>query len=169
MNTPFDRHDSGADPDLLGVIRQVRRRWRMKLALRGAVTVAALTVAVFVIAAFGLESWRFAPGGIVALRVMLPVALLALTGWFFVRPLLGRVTDEQVALYVEQQEASLRAGISSAVEASRMPGAGSPLVKRLIASAVEKCHALEEGRRVERKPLHAYAGAVVLVLVATAA
>src|SRR5688572_4960829 len=109
MNTPFDRQDPAPDADLLGVIRQVRRRWRMKLALRGAVTVAALTVAVFVTAAFGLESWRFAPGAILALRVMLPVALLALTGWFFVRPLLRRVTDEQVALYLEEHEPSLQA------------------------------------------------------------
>src|SRR5687767_3754279 len=111
MNTPFDRHDSGADPDLLGVIRQVRRRWRMKLALRGAAIVAALTVAVFVVAAFGLESWRFAPGAILALRILLPVALLGLTGWFFVRPLLRRVSDEQVALYLEEHEPSLQAEI----------------------------------------------------------
>ena len=64
MRNPFGRNESPADSDLIGIIRQVRRRWRMKLALRGAALVAALTVAVFLAAAFGLESSRFAPGAI---------------------------------------------------------------------------------------------------------
>ena len=42
--------------DLVEVIRQIRRRWRFKLALRGVVLVAAFVVAALVGAAFGLES-----------------------------------------------------------------------------------------------------------------
>src|SRR6185503_2349804 len=167
MRNPFARNESPAESDLIGVIRQVRRRWRMKLALRGAATVAALMVAVFLAAALGLESSRFAPGLILAFRVLLPLALLALVGLFFIRPLLRRVSDEQVALYLEEHEPSLHAEIISAVEASRMPGTPSTLVKRLVDSAIEKARALEDGRRVERKPLNAYAGAVSLVVLAT--
>src|SRR5687767_4982438 len=168
MRNPFGPHhpaaDADADSDLIGVIRQVRRRWRMKLALRGAAIVAALSVLVFLAAALGLESSRFAPGAIAAFRILLPVAMLVLVAVFFVRPLLRRVTDEQVALYLEEHEPSLQAEIISAVEASRQPGTSSTLVKRLVASAVEKAHALEEGRRVERKPLNAYAAATALVV-----
>ena len=40
-------------------------------------------------------------------------------------------------------------------------------MKRLVDSAIEKCRALEEGRRVERRPLKTYAGVVALVCVAT--
>ena len=123
MRNPFGRNESPAESDLIGIIRQVRRRWRMKLALRGAATVAALMVAVFLAAAFGLESSRFAPGAILTFRVVLPIALLVLIGLFFVRPLMRRVTDEQVALYLEEHEPSLQAEIISAVEASRQPGA----------------------------------------------
>ena len=50
-----------SDSDLIGIIHQVRRRWRMKLALRGAAIVAALAVVVLLAAALGLESLRFAP------------------------------------------------------------------------------------------------------------
>ena len=53
------RRPEPESPDLIGVIRQVRRRWRMKLALRGLVLVAALAVAAVAGAAVGLESWRF--------------------------------------------------------------------------------------------------------------
>jgi hypothetical protein len=73
--------------------------------------VAGLAVAAFVAAAFGLESWRFAPGAILALRIVLPIAVLGLIGVFFVRPLLRRVSDEQVALYLEEHEPSLQAEI----------------------------------------------------------
>ncbi|MGH9310266.1 MAG: DUF4175 family protein, partial [Vicinamibacterales bacterium] len=169
MSIPLGRHDTPSDPDLIGIVHQVRRRWRMKLALRGFVLVAALAVAVFVVAAFGLESWRFAPRAILTLRVMLPLAILGLIAFFFVRPLMRRVSDEQVALYLEEHEPSLQAEIISAVEASRGPGAQSPLVKRLVQSAIEKCGTLEEGRRVERRPLKTYAAAFTLVAVATAA
>src|SRR4026209_694687 len=144
MRNPFGRNDSPAESDLIDIIRQVQRRWRMKLALRGAATVAALMVAVFLAATFGLESSRFAPGAILTFRVVLPIALLVLIGPLLVRPLMRRVTDEQVALYLEEHEPSLQAEIISAVEASRMPGTPSTLVKRLVASAVEKAHALEE-------------------------
>jgi Domain of unknown function (DUF4175) len=169
MRIPFGSHEPPADSDLIGIIRQIRRRWRIKLALRGAAMVAALMVAVFLAAALGLESSRFAPGLILTFRVLLPLALLALVGLFFIRPLLRRVSDEQVALYLEEHEPSLQAEIISAVEASRMPGTPSTLVKRLVDSAVEKARALEDGRRVERKPLNAYAGAVSLVVIATLA
>src|SRR5215207_1693235 len=167
MRNPFGRNESPDESDLIGIIRQVQRRWRMKLALRGAATVAALMVAVFLAAAVGLESWRFAPGAIVTLRVLLPLALLALLGVFFVRPLMRRVTDEQVALYLEEHEPSLQAEIISAVEASRTPGASASLARKLVESAIEKCRALDEGRRVERKSLKTYAAAVGLVVVAT--
>ncbi len=167
MRNPFGRNESPAESDLIGIIRQVQRRWRMKLALRGAATVAALMVVVFLAAAFGLESSRFAPGAILTFRVVLPIALLVLLGLFFVRPLMRRVTEEQVALYLEEHEPSLQAEIISAVEASRQPGAQSTLVKRLVDSAIEKCRALEEGRRVERRPLKTYAGVVALVCIAT--
>ena len=169
MRISFGRDDSPSDSDLIGTIRQIRRRWKMKLALRGAVLVAALAVVVFMGAALGLESSRFAPGAILTFRILLPIVILVLIGLFFVRPLLRRVSDEQVALYLEEHEPSLQAEIISAVEASRGPGAQSTLVKRLVESAIEKCHALEEGRRVERKRLNGYAAAFGLVVVATLA
>src|SRR5215218_3172535 len=172
MRNPFARNETPAESDLIGIIRQVQRRWRMKLALRGAATVAALMVAVFLAAAFGLESSRFAPAVIITFRVLLPIALLVLLGVFFVRPLMRRVTDEQVALYLEEHEPSLQAEIISAVEASRTPG-GSPfsatLVRRLVESAVEKAHAVDGGRHVERVPVRRYGvtlAAVTLLAIA---
>ena len=125
------RSPSAPPTDLFGIIAHVRTRWRLKLALRGAACVLGIAFALFLIAAYGMEWLRFTTASIVASRVLLAVAFAASVYWFVMRPLGRRVTDEQVALYLEEHEPSLQAEIVSAVEASRGPAASSPLVKRL--------------------------------------
>src|SRR6266850_1366172 len=51
---------------LVDVIRNVRNRWRLRLALRGAVVVVAGTVLALLLSASGLESFRFSAGAIIA-------------------------------------------------------------------------------------------------------
>src|SRR6185295_3022768 len=113
-----------SDPsgELVRIIGDVRRRWRMKLALRGALGVVALGVLILLLSAIGLQSWRFTAGSIIAFRAILGISLVGLVAYLLVRPLLRRPTDEQVALYLEEHEPSLQAAIISAVEATREPG-----------------------------------------------
>ena len=160
--------------DLVGVIQQVRRRWKYKLLLRGAVGLLALGFIAFVLSAWGLEAWRFSAGSIITFRIILPLIILGLLGWFIVRPMLRRASDDQVALYLEEHEPSLQAEIISAIEATRLAGSdASPhsaaLVRRLVESAVEKCQRIEYGRNVERTPLKRYgvlAGVVAVAAIA---
>ena len=49
--------------DLVGVIRDVRRRWRLKLAMRGAAAAVTLAIVALLAAAFGLQTLRFTPAG----------------------------------------------------------------------------------------------------------
>jgi len=163
-------HDPSSE--LVAVIRQVRRRWRMKLALRGALGVIGLGLIVLVLSAYGLEWWRFTPTSIVAFRSVLAVALAALAAWFLVRPLLRGATDEHVALYLEEHEPSLEAEIISAVEAARASpseGRSDGLVARLVESAVRKTRAIEYGRRVERRPVRRYAATLAAIALAAVA
>ena len=57
-------------PILVETIHQVRRRWRYKLMLRGAVGVLGLGALALVLSAWGLESWRFSPASIVTFRIV---------------------------------------------------------------------------------------------------
>ncbi len=156
--------------DLPAIIADVRRRWRLKLALRGATSALALIVLLLVAAAVGVQYGRYDPTVILSLRVLL-VAALAAVGWVFVaRPLRRRVSDEQVALYLEEHEPELESALVSAVDASRQApadeGQRSPaLVSRLIESAVEKCLATGAPAQVEQRRLERYTMAATGVLV----
>jgi hypothetical protein len=170
MTDETRRTDSASE--LVDIIHQVRRRWRIKLALRGALGVVGLGVLVVLVSAYGLESWRFTAGAIVAFRVVVGLALVGLIGYLLVLPLMRRASDEQVALYLEEHEPSLQAAIISAIETEHI-GAGSPysatLVRRLVESAVEKAHAIEGGRRVERAPVRRYSATLAAVTIAAIA
>src|SRR6187401_3843691 len=125
--------------DLLGIIAEVRRRWRLKLALRGVVRALAILVAFFLIAAFLMQWDRFSPLSIVLARVALAVTLATSVYWFLVRPLRQRVSDEQVALYLEEHEPTLQATLLSAVEASRAGATveSETLVRKVVEQAIE--------------------------------
>ena len=56
MIDEYRRTDSASE--LVEIIHQVRRRWRMKLALRGALGVVGLGVVVLVASAYGLPADR---------------------------------------------------------------------------------------------------------------
>jgi hypothetical protein len=157
--------------ELTAIIHQVRRRWRRKLAVRGTLAVLAIGFVVFLASASALEAARFTPGAILIARIGVAIAIAALVALFFVRPLLRRVTDEQVALYLEEHEPSLQEAIISAVEASRAAEASDAphsraLVRKLVESAVRKSEAVEHGRRVEQQPVRRYSVAIALTAAA---
>jgi hypothetical protein len=164
------RTDSSSE--LVEVVRQVRRRWRIKLALRGALGVVGLGLVVLLLSAYGLESRRFTAGSIITFRIIFGAVLAGLVGYLFVRPLTRSATDEQVALYLEEHEPSLQAAIISAVEARHADGSSpysATLVRRLVESAVEKSREIESGRRVERVPVRRYATTLAAIALAAVA
>ena len=141
--------------DLLRAIRQVRNRWRLKVLLRGAAAVVGVGLAAFLLSAYRLEAFRFSPGAVIGFRVGVYAVALGLVGWFLARPLLRRVTDQQVALYIEEHEPELQAAMVSAIDAdspeARAAHRVSPaLVKKVIELAVEKCREIDYGRALER-------------------
>jgi hypothetical protein len=157
---------------LLDVIRQVRRRWRLKLAIRGAVGFLAATIVALVASAYALEALRFSPGAILGFRIALLLVAVGCAGWFLVRPLLRKASDEQVALYLEEHEPSLEATIVTALEAERAGRAHdmSPgLVRKLVEAAIERVHEIEDGRRIEKSSVRRYATAAGVVAVVTIA
>src|SRR4051812_29604074 len=136
----FLRGRSAPPNDLMQIISEVRTRWRMKLALRGMVTALAIVVALVLVTAYAMEWARFTPASIIGARILLALGIVVSVGYFLVRPLRRKVSDDQVALYLEENEPSLQATLVSAVEAHRNGAPESPvLVRRLIEQAIERC------------------------------
>src|SRR5499427_1499509 len=155
--------------ELLDVIRRVRNRWRLKLALRGAVVVVAGTVLALLLFASGLESLRFSAPAIIGFRIVTVIVFVGLLLYGLVWPLRRRVTDAQVAMYLEERDPTLEAAIISAVEATAGSPAHSPrLVEKLVEQAIDRCNALEENRSVERSALQRHAGALAAIAAAVA-
>src|SRR5439155_4584845 len=134
--------------ELVDVIRQVRTRWRLKLALRGAVIVVGGTLLALLVSASGLEALKFSAPAIISFRIAIALVVVALLLRSVVEPLLRRVSDTQVALYLEEHDQSLETEILSAVEAveTASPDHSPALVDRLVQLAVEKCRALDTQR-----------------------
>jgi hypothetical protein len=151
--------------ELVDVIRRVRNRWRVRLALRGAVVVAAGTLLALLLSASGLESFRFSAPAIITFRILTVTVFVGLLIYGLVWPLRRRVTDAQVAMYLEECDPTLEAAIISAVEATT---AGSPahsprLVEKLVEHAMEQCRAFDDGRAVERTAVQRHAATLAAI------
>lgn len=154
-----------ADQELVRIVRSVRNRWRLRIALRGATIVFGGVVAVFLATTFGMDLFRFDDTAVTVFRVVAYVSIVALALRFLVWPFVRGVTDERVALYLEEHEPSLQAALLSAVEIERAKSRGglseatSPdLTRQLVAQAVDACRQVEYGRRVERRGLRQTSG-----------
>jgi hypothetical protein len=161
-------------PVLLSIIRGVRTRWRWKVVLRSLTVLCGAAVGTILVAAYGLEQFRFSPAAVITARIVTYLALAGLGWFFFVRPLARRVTDPQVALYLEEHEPSLQELLLSAVDAgasARSPeqtGESVAMLERLVESAIERCQASDLGRGLERQSLRRSAAVMCGIAIAAA-
>ncbi|MDH3223176.1 MAG: DUF4175 family protein, partial [Gemmatimonadota bacterium] len=147
------------DIEILRVIGQVRRRWRLKLLLRGMVIVGAGALATFLVSVVGLQTFRFQPDAVQAFRILLWVATLALFVRSVLLPLFRRIPDDRVALYLEEHEPSLQSQLLTAVESARTgKELDQGLVQAIIDRAVERMRRIDNGREIERRAIRRSSG-----------
>lgn len=155
---------------ILRIVGQVRRRWRFKLLLRGLALTLAGALLTFLVSASTLEFLRFQPEAVVAFRVV----LWLVAGFFLLRwivwPLFRPISDERVALYLEEHEPSLQSRLLAAVESVRGGAAErSGLWQELVERAVDQCRRIDYGRAIERKGIRRAASLLLALAVATVA
>jgi molybdenum-dependent DNA-binding transcriptional regulator ModE len=161
-------------PQLLRAIRYVRGRWRLRNILRGLAFVVLFGLAAFAVSAYGMEYFRYTAWSVRLFRIFTYVALLAIAIRFIVRPLAKRVTNEQVALYMEEHDPSLKEAISSAVEMGQpaeegtgaSPYLSKALIQKLVEQTVERCESIDYGHGIERDALKRSSAVLFAVAVA---
>jgi hypothetical protein len=159
--------------ELHRVIRLVRTRYRLRVLLTGGVILVVSAFLLLLVSAALLERFRFGPDAVVAVRIGFYLVLGAVLLRFLVLPFTRRLRDADIAFYIETHEPSLQASLLSAVqyEAAGPETEGSPaLIRRLLRQAVERAREVEDGRRIERRPLAwlpaALAGSVAVMILA---
>ena len=157
--------DERRHAEILRIVQGARRRWRLRVALRGAALSGAATLGALFLSALLLERLRFDATAVLWLRGLTWGTLLASALWFLARPLGRSVGDRQVALYLEEHEPSLDLALVSALEADGDPGASPALVRRLTDTALQGARRVEGGLRVERPGLQKWGGALTALVV----
>ncbi len=154
---------TGSERDeLLNVVRSVRTRWRLRVLLRGVALVILSAMALLLLAGWVIDVFRFDATAVTVVRVAAWTVFAGLVLRVLIFPLFRRVSDKRVALYLEENEPSLDGRVISAVEFERNDptAASKALVEGIVHSAVEECHRVDDGRRVERKGLLRSSGLV---------
>ncbi len=157
--------------DLVRVIRRVRTRWRTRRLILGFTMVGVAAVLVVGVSSAAMDALRYAPWVVRSLQAAAWLAFGAAVWRFVVRPLRFRVTDQQVALYVEEHDPTLREAVISGVElGQRSPAGGaegsgisSDLTRLVVEEAIHRLETLNEGRLIEASALRRAAGALATV------
>ena len=158
--------------ELLRVIRRVRNRWRTRRLLLGVTMVGVAAVLVVAVSSAAMDALRYAPWVVRGLQGAAWIAFGVAVWRFVVRPLRFRVTDEQVALYVEEHDPTLREAVSSGVELGRRvtpddageAGISPDLTRLVVEEATRRLETLNEGRLVESSGLRRAGGALATVV-----
>ena len=158
--------------ELNDALRNVRNRWRFAVALRGLVVVIGASLLVFVAVALVMDALRYAPSAVIAARVLVWTAVAALAARFLAIPLTRRIPDERIAMYMEEREPSLDAAVVTAVQLGQAPATSAPrahstaLGERLVDTAAERVHRLDDGRRIERPRITREGGVLAALVIA---
>ncbi|MFH1732822.1 MAG: DUF4175 family protein [Planctomycetota bacterium] len=115
-----------------------------------------------------LSDWTFRLSGY--WRISLGLASVAGVGaavfWFFVRPLLVSMPDDQIALLYEREFPELSDVLVSAVQLARVPGAASP---EMIAAVISDAESASDGLEPARVPRRAKLSRMALAATVAAA
>ncbi len=123
------------------------------MVLRGAALFAGTGVLALFLLSWLLEVVRYDAGLIAPMRLLLWAALVfALVRWV-ARPLFRRVSDEQVALYLEENEPTLANRFLVAVESGGGADTDDPLLSRVIRRALKECRKVRDGDGVHARAI----------------
>ena len=135
------------------LVSEIKRRWRRRALLRGAalslLTLLSVALVLVLLRVAGLPGAALAAGGVLG-----GLAVLAVAAWFVVRPGLRRISDRQVALFVEERVPELEDRLNSAVElgaAGDRAADHTVLADRLMDDAARQVTSIPAGALMDRR------------------
>ena len=150
-------------------IRMVRRRWRTQILIKGVSLFLASSISLLVLSVWGADLFGFKPGALWAMRLLTGGAVVFVAVRFLYLPLRRRVSDVQVAQYVEERYPKLEDRLVTAMEFGRGDRISAGMLDLLIKDALDKTNRLDFSVFVNRKRIATHgslaAGALLVLLV----
>ncbi len=123
---------------LLARIRQVRRQWRAQVLVRGISLFLASAIAFLILGVWGADLFGFKPVAVWIMRILAGGAIVFVGWYFFHWPLRARVSDVQIAQFVEEKYPQLEDRLVAAIEYGQQDSESAGLLDLLIRDALEK-------------------------------
>ena len=137
---------------LLKRIKQVHRRWRFQVLFRGISLFLVFSILLLLLGVLGGEIFGFKHAAVWTMRLITGMAAVFVALYFLYLPFRRRVSDVQVAQFIEEQYPHLEDRLVSAIEFGEEQG-GSAIIDLLIKDALEKVHRVDFSVFVNRKRL----------------
>ncbi len=160
----MDRYSS-----LLSRVRQVRRKWRLQMAVKGLSLFLTFAIALLLFGVWGADLFGFRPTAVWAFRALTVAAMLLVVARFLYFPVRRRISDLQIAQFIEERYPQLEDRLVSAVEFGQDPRMSPGMLNLLITDSLDKTSRLDLSVFLNRKRLLSYgilgAGAFAVLLV----
>ncbi len=144
--------------NLLVRIRQVRRGWRSQILVRGISLFLASSIALLVLGVWGADLFGFKASAVWIMRILTGGTVL-FVGWYFLYvPLRARVSDVQIAQFVEERYPHLEDRLVTAIEYGKQESSSSSLIDLLIRDALDMTRRVDFSVFLNRKRLAYFGG-----------
>lgn len=157
-----------AHEKLLARIRFVRLRWRFQSLVKGIAFLSALATGLLILGIWGADLFGFKPAAIWSARLVTGAAILFVAIRFVYSPLRRRVSDVQVAQFIEERYPQLQDRLVTAVEYGGST-AGSGMIDLVIRDALNKSDRVDFSVFADRRKVISYGAAAVLSILALTA
>lgn len=141
---------------LLSRVRLVRSRWRAQMLAKGIALFLACSAAMLILGVWGADLFGFRPAAVGLTRIVAGAAVVFVAVYFLYLPLRRRITDIQIAQFVEEHFPQLQDRLVTAVEFGQETAVSSGMLDLLIRDALDKTNRVDLSIFIKRKKLAVY-------------
>jgi hypothetical protein len=145
-----------AHEKLLAKVRQVRRRWRTQVLVRGISIFLTSAIAILILGVWGADLLGFKPATVWVMRFLTAGAVLFVTWYFLYRPLRVHVSDVAAAQYIEEKYPQLEDRLVTAIEYGDRTTSSPGLIDLLLRDALGKAAHIDFSVFLNRKRLASF-------------
>ena len=147
-------------------VKTVRRKWRTQMLVRGGSLFLACAIAFLILGVWGADLFGFKPAAEWTMRILAGAAVVIVAVRFLLLPMRRRISDVQIAQFIEERYPQLEDRLITAIEFGHSRGTSPGMLDLLIRDALEKSSRLDFSVFLRRRRLLSYAALGVGALLA---